>query len=87
MRNMDNILRHELIGLECHVESSKNKSQTGIEGKVTDETIKTLVIGDKRVQKKDATFVVKLNGKKVHIDGNAIIARPEDRIKKKIRKW
>lgn len=87
MRNMNNIMRHELIGLECCVECSKNKAQTGIEGRITDETIKMLVIGGKRVPKKDSVFVVKLNGEKVHIDGNAIIARPEDRIKKKIRKW
>ncbi|MFA4819721.1 MAG: ribonuclease P protein component 1 [Candidatus Aenigmatarchaeota archaeon] len=87
MRNPSNILRHELIGLKCRVTDSKNKSQIGIEGKIIDETIKTIVIGDKRVQKKDAVFMVSLSGKNVYIDGNAIIARPEDRIKKKIKKW
>ena len=87
MRNANNILRHELIGLECRVSGSKNKSQIGIEGKIVDETLKSVVIGGKNVQKKDTTFMVKLGGKNVHIDGNFIIARPEDRIKKKIKKY
>ena len=87
MRNASNILRHELIGLECRVMGSKNKSHIGIEGKIIDETLKSVVIEGKKIQKKDTMFMVKLGGKNVHIDGNFIIARPEDRIKKKISKW
>ena len=87
MRNPSNILRHELIGLECKITASKNKSQIGIEGKIVDETLKSIVIDGKKILKKDTTFMLKLGGKNVHIDGNFIIARPEDRIKKKIRKW
>lgn len=87
MRNPSNILRHEFIGLHCRVTKSKNKSQIGIEGKIAHETMKTINVGNKKVQKKDAEFMVELNGKNVYIDGNFIIARPEDRIKKKIKKW
>jgi len=87
MRTAKNILRHELIGLQCEVVSSKNKSQAGIKGKVIDETLKTIVIEGKRVAKKDTTFRLILNDKKIDVNGNYLLARPEDRIKKKIQKW
>lgn len=91
MRNSSNILRHELIGLECEVVRSKNKSQIGLAGKISDETMKTIVFdvqGERKVvEKKGTTFRVKLGGKHVDIDGNYLVARPEDRIKKKIHKW
>ncbi len=89
MRNAENILRHELIGLECEVVTASNPSQVGIRGKIVDETMKTIVIGSERkaVEKKNTVFRVNLGGETVDIDGNFIIARPEDRIKKKIKKW
>jgi ribonuclease P protein subunit POP4 len=91
MRNPSNILRHEFIGLACEIVGSKNKSHVGISGKIVDETMKTIVIDvqgrRKVVEKKGATFRVMLGGKRVEIDGNYIVSRPEDRIKKKIQKW
>jgi len=89
MRNASNILRHELIGLRCEVVGAKNNSLVGIKGRIVDETMKTLVIGDerKRVQKQDGRFQVTLQEKKLIIDGNLLVARPEDRIKKKFKKW
>lgn len=88
MRTMRNILRHEFIGLMCEVVSSKNKDHIGVKGKVTDETLKTIVIGKKQIQKKGTKFRVILDDKnKVDIDGNHLLSRPEDRIKKKIKKW
>ena len=86
MRNAENILRHELIGLECEVVAAANRSNVGIKGRIEDETMKTLVIGGKAVEKKGAVFRVKVD-KTVDIDGNFLLARPEDRIKKKIHKW
>ncbi len=87
MRNPGNILRHELIGLDCRIIKSQNMSQEGIEGRILDETIKTLSVGGKTVQKRGSVFRVRLQGKNVDIDGDCIVARPEDRIKKKIIKW
>jgi RNase P/RNase MRP subunit p29 len=49
----------------------------------------TLVIDDdgaKRIAKKDAVFKLKLNGKFVKVEGWALAGRPEDRVKKKIRR-
>jgi len=89
MRNADNILRHELIGLECVVVKAANTSSAGIRGKIVDETMKTVIIGAEKkiVEKKGTVFRVKLSKETVDVNGNFIIARPEDRIKKKIRKW
>ncbi len=90
MRNASNILRHELIGLNCKVVGATNKDQIGTEGKIVDETLKTVIIesgGKKRIEKKGTTFRIEVGGKKVDVDGNFLIARPEDRIKKKISKW
>jgi ribonuclease P protein subunit POP4 len=90
MRNPENILRHELIGLQCTIKEASNKAQRGLNGKIVDENMKSIVIesnGRKMIPKKGTTFAVKLSNKIVEIDGNFIIARPEDRIKKKIKKW
>jgi len=100
MRNPNNILRHELIGLSCEIVLSQNKSQIGIRGRIIDETMKMIIIKEnksttkasnqnskKSVQKKGTIFRVNLGQQKLDIDGNFIIARPEDRIKKKFKKW
>ena len=87
MRSPSNIVKHELIGLFCEIVSASNKSQVGLKGKIVDETMKTIVIDDKRIPKQNTIFRVELGNKKVEIDGSYMIARPEDRIKKKFKKW
>ncbi len=91
-RTWRNILRHEFIGLRCEVVDSKNKCQVGIKGVVIDETRNTIVIrtkrGDKRIEKRGRVFRFWLDdGSVVDVNGDSIVARPEDRIKKKFRKW
>lgn len=92
MRSPRNLLKHELIGLKVEVAGSENKSQIGLEGKVVDETRNTIKIetkkGIKTVKKENTVFTFTLdNGKKVKIRGDIIVAKPEDRIKKKFKKW
>jgi ribonuclease P protein subunit POP4 len=87
-----NLVRHELIGLEAEVITSTNQSAVGIKGTVIDETRETIVIetakGEKRLAKKECTFRFKLpSGEAVRVDGKVLVSRPEDRIKKKLRKW
>jgi len=87
-----NLIRHELIGLDVEVVGSTNKFQVGIKGMVVDETKNTITIqtksGLKKIQKKGATFIFKIqNGKEVKVNGNKILARPEERIKLKVKKW
>ena len=89
------LARHELIGLELEIVSSANKSQVGLKGTVTDETRQTLTIDvgecdkpEKSVAKDQCVFVFTLpGGQKVRVDGKVLVARPEDRIKKRLRKW
>ncbi len=87
-----NIVRHELIGLKIKVENSTDPTQKGVRGTVIDETYNTLKIDDgdkeKTVMKGNCVFVFTLPDKRrVQIDGKLIIARSEDRIKKKFPKW
>ncbi len=89
----ENIVRHELIGLTVKVASSADKSAVGAEGRVIDETRNMLVIetksGEKRLVKGQSVFSFRLpsSGKWVRVDGKVIVARPEDRIKKKLKEW
>ncbi len=87
-----NIVRHELIGLKVKVKRSTNKSQVGLQGTVIDETYNTIKIetnkGEKKVAKNTAIFIFELpNGKKVEVNGELLVSRPEDRLKKKFPRW
>ena len=76
------IRRHELIGLPVLITKSSNPTLVGVEGEVVDETRNTLKIrtttGVKQVLKNICTF----DFKGVQIDGNDILGRPENRLKK-----
>ncbi|MGC9517372.1 MAG: ribonuclease P protein component 1 [Methanomicrobiales archaeon] len=93
MINPQNIFRHELIGLSVKIIESSNSDLIGIKGKVVDETKYTLKIEKEDgkevlIPKNVATFHFILNdGKIVEIEGKILMARPEDRIKKKFRKY
>lgn len=87
-----NLVRHELIGLKVKVAKSTNPTQKNISGIVVDESHNTLTVEtskkEKKVIKQSSAFVFTLpNGVKVEVDGNVIVGRPEDRIKKKFPKW
>ncbi len=87
-----NLVRHELMGLDVEVKESSNKSQIGLTGKVVGETYSTLTIETKKKKKiipKDvAIFIFTLpDGSKVQVDGKILVGRPEDRIKKKLPSW
>lgn len=88
----NNVVRHELIGLNAEVTDAKNKSSIGLKGKIVDETYKTLVLenrrGEKQVFKENTTLKIILPDKrKVEVEGNLLVARPWDRIRKKLPKW
>ena len=86
------MVRHELIGLKVKIAESSNKKNVGISGKVVDETRNIIVIEktngkEVKLAKEQNVFVFDLNGQKVRIDGEILVGRPEDRIKKKFKKW
>lgn len=87
MITKDNLLRHELIGLQAEIVWSTDSSLVGKKGIVVDETRNTFVLeeaGDlKVIPKSNADFLFTLpDGKKVKVKGRRIVSRPEDRVKK-----
>lgn len=80
-----NVLRHELIGMDILVSGAANPDQRGLSGRVIDETRNLLVIetpkGVRRIPKMRSTFVVRLPGREtVEIDGSVMVLAPEKRI-------
>jgi len=83
------IVRCEFIGKKAKVVNSKNKNMK-IEGTIIDETKNMFIIreGDKKkkVTKKGNTFEIIIKTNKVRINGDLLLARPEERIKMKVGK-
>ncbi len=83
----------EFIGSKAKVVDSTNADNVGISGTVIDETRNTLSIrrrdADKIVIKDSSVFHFTMpDGTVVEVDGKIIVGRPEDRLKKKIkRRW
>ena len=85
------IVQQELIGLDAKVVRSSHPGYVGIAGRVLDETRNTIIIlhenKKKIIIKSTAVFHFTMpDGTIVEIDGKTIIGRPEDRIKKRIRR-
>lgn len=97
-----NIIHHELIGLDAKVAVSTNMSLIGIEGRIIDETKNILTIEaggrEKNVSKSCSSFIFTIpscGGKRysplqIKVDGRLLLSQPENRIqtrfKKKFRK-
>jgi ribonuclease P protein subunit POP4 len=85
-----NIVRHELIGLEVRITDPSGAMTTGT---VVDETRNTLTVEVSGLEKKFIkdrcvfSFLLHSSKKWVRVDGSVIVARPEDRIKKKLSSW
>lgn len=86
-----NIIRHELLGLSVIVEWKKG-DQRRVQGIVVGETKNMIKVkSDGEVlsfPKKACSFIFTLpNDLKVKVDGNVLVGRPEDRLKKVVRGW
>lgn len=83
-----NIIHHELIGLDTKVVESTNRYLTGIEGKVVDETKNMLIVEtsskEKRIPKSCSSFM--FTNLKVKVDGKLLLSQPENRIQTKFKK-
>ncbi len=85
MISSQNVLRHELIGLDVLVSGAANPLHKGISGRIVDETKNMLAIqtgrGIRRIPKMHSTFRVRLPGSElVEIDGSVMVLAPERRI-------
>ena len=90
MISPQNVLRHELIGLDVLVVRASNPGHVGVSGRIIDETKNTLVIltgrGETRIPKRFSVFRIRLpDGTTVEIDGSSLETQPERRISMRIR--
>jgi ribonuclease P protein subunit POP4 len=91
MKVTPDIIQYEFIGTEAEVFKSKDPGCVGISGKIVDETRNTLTIlhegKRKRIIKASAAFHFKFSdGTVVEIDGKLLTGRPEDRLKRHVRR-
>jgi ribonuclease P protein subunit POP4 len=85
------IIRQEFIGTEGKIAKSPHDGYFGIRGEVIDETKNTFTIlhkgKAKSVVKSSAVFDFKFSdGTIVEIDGKLLVGRPEDRLKKTVKR-
>jgi ribonuclease P protein subunit POP4 len=88
----ENILRHELIGLDVKITRSVNRSIQGRSGLIVNESKNMITLSKKGrkvlIPKNIATFRFKLaDGRIVEVDGSRLVGRPENRLKTKVRRW
>jgi len=83
---------HELIGLKTIINSSPDPSIKGLAGIIRDETKNTLKIETKgrilTIPKKDTSFLVEFgSGQSAILNGDQLVCRSEDRVKKGLGRW
>jgi ribonuclease P protein subunit POP4 len=91
MKVTPDIIRCEFVGTEAKVCKSSHFGNVGISGKVVDETRNTFVVFHdgkrKTVAKNTSMFHFRFpDDTVVEIDGRILVGRPEDRLKKSIRR-
>ncbi|MGB9960501.1 MAG: ribonuclease P protein component 1 [Candidatus Bathyarchaeales archaeon] len=91
MKVTPDIISYEFIGTEAKIAQSKNRDSKGIRGKIIDETRNTFTIlhenKPKKIIKDSSIFHFKFyDGTVVEIDGKLLVGRPEDRLKKRVRR-
>ena len=91
MKITPDVVRCEFIGAQAKVHRSSHLENVGISGRVVDETRNTFSILQKTkckiVAKQSSVFRFRfLDDTVVEIDGKILVGRPEDRLKKSIRR-
>lgn len=91
MKVTPDIINGEFIGTTCKVAESGHSGYVGISGKVIDESKNTLTITrngkTSSIVKDAAIFQFKFgDGTVVEIDGKLLVGRPEDRLKKSVKR-
>jgi ribonuclease P protein subunit POP4 len=91
MKTTPELICQEFIGTEIEVSESNNSGYIGFSGKIIDETRNSFVIlregKRKRILKESGVFHFKFpDGTIIEIDGKILAGRPEDRLKKRIKR-
>lgn len=91
MITRENISAHEWIGLQVKITKAADPTQQGLEGTIRDETMNTITLEARgkllQIQKQGTVFKTDLDANTVEIDTSPLRYRPEDRVKKALRKW
>ena len=84
MITVDNIVKHELVGIQTRIVDSTNSQIIGLNGTIIDETKSMLKIntskGVKLLPKSINTWSFNVNGQEKIIEGPKISKRPFERI-------
>jgi len=91
MKIAPDIINGEFIGTEGRIAESRHSGYVGISGQVVDESKNTFTIMHagkaKSVIKDAAVFRFRFSdGTIVEIDGKLLVGRPEDRLKKSVKR-
>jgi ribonuclease P protein subunit POP4 len=91
MKVTPDIINGEFIGTEGRIAESRHSGYVGISGEVIDESKNTFTIlqrgKTKNVIKEAAVFRFRFSdGTVVEIDGKLLVGRPEDRLKKSMKR-
>jgi ribonuclease P protein subunit POP4 len=91
MKVTSDIIRDEFIGAEGKITKSRHSGYVGISGELINETKNTFTIlhagKAKSVIKDSSVFHFKFSdGTIVEIDGKLLMGRPEDRLKKSVKR-
>jgi len=84
MITQENIIQHELIGLNTTIETSSNPQIIGLNGTITNETKSMFSIntskGIKLIPKDHSTWVFNVNNEHLKVEGSKIQKRSFDRL-------
>jgi ribonuclease P protein subunit POP4 len=91
MKVTPDIIRYEFIGSHGKVAQSQHIDYVGLNGTIMSETRNTFTFQhegkNKSIIKESAIFNFKFNdGTTVQIDGKLLVGRPEDRLKKTMKR-
>jgi len=88
MITQENLLIHELIGLEATIMKSNNAQIIGISGKIVDETKSMLSLdtmnGIKKIPKENSEWKFSFDNNESVVNGNLLTKRPQERLGGKI---
>ena len=91
MKITPEVINGEFIGTNCKISASPHSGYVGIKGEVINESKNTFTImatgKAKNVIKEAVVFqFVYSDGTVVEIDGKLLVGRPEDRLKKSVKR-
>ena len=91
MITAENIDAHEWIGLHVTITKAADPTQQGLDGIIRDETMNMITLETRKklvqIQKQGTSFQADLPTEKIEVDASQLRFRPEDRVKKGLRKW